>query len=231
MSRYVVSVDLGQQADPSAVAVLEVSTRQDAVDAQYTDPPGELASLVKLAWFQGGVDGGVLYPGAAVRVDVRHLERLPLKLDYTVQVEHIVALLRRPPLVGASLVLDATGCGRPVLNMFRRRLRVTGVTITAGDRETRDPDEYRDFRVAKSLLVSHMQAALHGETLRIAKGLPDARALVEEMADFRATIGESGYTAFSARSGAHDDLVMAVAVGCWWAHREHHQTITASYLQ
>lgn len=229
MSRFVVSVDLGQQADPSSVAVLEVSTRQDCVNDQYAERPGELASLVTADWFRTGADGGVMYPWDAVRVDVRHLERLPLKLDYTLQVEHVVALMRRPPLLGASLVIDATGCGRPVLNMFRRRLRVTGVTITAGDRELRDPDSYWDWRVAKSLLVSHMQAALHGGTLRFAKGLPDARALVEELSDFRATIGESGYTAFSARSGAHDDLVMAVAVGCWWAHREHGATVTGAY--
>lgn len=184
MSRHVVACDLGQQADPSAIAVLEVVTRQDAVAQQFTDPPGELAGLVTLDWFRMRSDGGVIHPEQCVRADVRHLERLPLKLDYTLQVEHVAALLRRPPLVGASLVIDATGVGRAVLNMFRRRLWVTGVTISAGDRETRDPDSYHDLRVAKSLLVSHMQAALHGGTLRIAKALPDARALTEEMADF-----------------------------------------------
>jgi len=59
-------------------------------------------------------------------------------------------------------------------------------------------------------------------TSRIAKALPDARALAEELMDFRANISEAGYTSFGAREGAHDDLVLAVAVGVCWATRTTH---------
>ena len=107
-----------------------------------------------------------------------------------------------------------------MVDILRRAgLRPTGVTITAGDTETRTPE--RDYRVAKLLLVSHMQAMLHSGVLRIEKSLPDARALVEELADFRANISESGATRFGAREGTHDDLVLAVPIGAWWATRQY----------
>lgn len=225
MSRFVMSVDLGQAMDPTAISVLEVATRRDAVAAQYTDPPGDLASLVTLEWFKKDATGALRSPQAAVRVDVRHLERLPLRMSYPDQVAHLAGLLRRPPLVEprASLVVDMTGVGRPVVDILRRAgLRPVGVTITAGDKETRDSTGgHEAWRVSKLLLVSHMQASLNEGTLRIAKQLPDARALVEEMQDFRANISEVGYTSFGAREGAHDDLVLSVAIGNWWACRQH----------
>jgi hypothetical protein len=136
-------------------------------------------------------------------------------------VEHIGALLRRPPLdkYYPDLVLDQTGVGRPVVDMFRRAgLDPIGVTITSGDGESRAA--HNDYRVAKSLLVSRLQAALHEGSLKIAKELPDARALGLELQDFKATISESGYTRFGAREGTHDDLVLAVAIGLWFASRE-----------
>ena len=53
------------------------------------------------------------------RLHVRHLERLPLGLPYPAQVERVAGVLDRPPLVGhVRLVLDATGVGRPVLDLF-----------------------------------------------------------------------------------------------------------------
>jgi hypothetical protein len=224
------SVDLGQSMDPTAVAVLEVATRQDAVHAQFTNPPGELAAAVKLNWFRTGSDGGVMYPDHAVRVDVRHLERFPLHMSYPDQVAHIAALLRRPPLSSppASLAVDQTGVGRPIVDLLRRAgLRPIGVTITAGDKEVRDyVNGCQEWRVAKLLLVSQLQACLNEGTLRIAKGLSEARALAEELGDFRANISEAGYTRFGAREGAHDDLVLAVAIGNWWACRQCGEAVT-----
>jgi hypothetical protein len=60
-----------------------------------------------------------------------------------------------------------------------------------------------------------MQAMLHSGELRIAKTLPEARTLAMEMMDFRANISETGLARFGAREGAHDDLVLAVAIGAW----------------
>jgi hypothetical protein len=88
------------------------------------------------------------------------------------------------------------------------------VTITAGDGETHTPDGYR---VAKLRLVSRLQASLHSGQLRIAPGLKEAKTLAMELQDFRATYAESGTARFGAREGAHDDLVLAVAIAAWYA--------------
>jgi hypothetical protein len=225
MSRWVVSVDLGQTVDPTAIAVLEVSTRRDAVNAQFTNPPGELAKAVQLDWFDSEHDRSLCYPRLPVRADLRHLERLPLRMAYPAQVAHLAALLRRAPLAvpRAALVVDQTGVGRPVVDILRRAgLRPIGVTITAGAGETRDyVAGCEEWKVAKLILVSHLQAGLNTGGLRIAASLSEARSLVEELGDFRANIGETGYARFGAREGAHDDLVLALALGYWWACRQY----------
>ena len=217
MSRHIVSVDLGQSIDPTAVAVLEVRTRQDIVDEQYADPPGP---KVPREWF--GEDGWVKHRNRVHRIDVRHLERLPLRMPYPEQIQHIQTLLRRSPLtLDTDLVLDQTGVGRPVIDMFRQvGLRPVGVTITAGDSETEGFSHSHEYRVAKTLLVSRLQSLLHGGELKISTKLKEAEVLGWELQDFRASVTDTGYWRFGARSGKHDDLVLAVAIGCWWACRE-----------
>jgi hypothetical protein len=70
--------------------------------------------------------------------------------------------------------------------------------------------------VAKINLVSRLQSVLHSDEMRIAKNLTETPALVNELQNFRATIYESGFTAFSARQGALDDLVLSLALAVWW---------------
>lgn len=229
MSKFILSVDLGQTIDPTAVAVLEVTTRRDAVDAYYSTPePLPDAIVPPLDWFYTGVgaSGNLKHPNHSVRIDVRHLERLPLRTNYVDVVDHVRKLLSRPPLSfpRAELVLDQTGVGRPVVDMFRRKgLRPIGVTITGGaNNETTRGD---DCVVSKLLLVSRMQAMLHSGELRIAKELPDARTLGLEMQDFRANISETGIARFGAREGSHDDLVLAVAIGAWRASWSNYATL------
>ncbi len=216
-SWYVVSVDLGQQVDPTAIAVLEVTTRQEELNKHLADP--DAPSPVTMDWYPKG-GGGIKNPGGVHRIDVRHLERLPLKMAYPDQIAHVRAVLQRPPLDRPStdLVLDQTGVGKPIVDMFRAEgLSPIGITITAGDDWSKVSHE--EFRVSKLLLVSRLQAMLHAGELRIAKGLADAQVLTWELQDFRAQITESGYTRFGARSGTHDDLVLALAIGAWWANR------------
>ena len=67
-------------------------------------------------------------------------------------------------------------------------------------------------------LISRVWALLHDGRLKIHKGLPDAPALVAELQDFRAEVTDSGYWRFGARSGKHDDLVLAVAIALWRAN-------------
>jgi hypothetical protein len=99
--------------------------------------------------------------------------------------------------------------------MFRAAgLGPIGRTITGGENETRTSE---GWRVAKLQLVSRLQAMLHGGQLEIAADLPDLAALKAELQNFRVNFTAIGNMTFAARVGAHDDLVLAVAIALWYA--------------
>ena len=143
---------------------------------------------------------------------VGHLERLPLGTTYPAIAIHTRQLSDR--LGGATVVLDETGVGRAVRDIFRDyELWPICVTITAGTEETSTDSAH--FHVPKLQLVSRVQALLHTGQLLIQKELPETPALVAELQDFRATVTDSGRWTFGARAGAHDDLVLALALAVW----------------
>jgi hypothetical protein len=194
---FVMGVDLGQSHDPTAIAVVETEHR------------------VRCAY-----DGINLEPRQAIEGTehrVRHLERLPLKMPYPQQVAHVSGLLRAPELRDCEVVLDETGVGKAVADMFEAGgLRPHRVSITAGAEETRAGA--RTWRVAKILLVSRLQAALHAGELKLSPGLAELRALREELASFRMRHTVAGNAVFGAREGRHDDLVLALAIALWRAN-------------
>jgi hypothetical protein len=69
---------------------------------------------------------------------VGHLERVPLGTPYPGVVAHVGRLLTKLP-GHPELVIDFTGVGRPVFDMFvYSGISPTGVLITGGTAETRD---------------------------------------------------------------------------------------------
>jgi hypothetical protein len=72
--------------------------------------------------------------------------------------------------------------------------------------------------VPKLSLVSRLQALLHEGSLKIHRDIPDAAVLVRELRDFRVEFTAAGSLTFNARSGWHDDLVLALAIAVWVAH-------------
>lgn len=58
---------------------------------------------------------------------------------------------------------------------------------------------------------------LHSGTLKIHKHLAEAPTLVSELQSFRAQVSDFGLWKFGARSGRHDDLVLAASVALWRA--------------
>src|SRR5262249_7994748 len=69
-----------------------------------------------------------------------HVERVKLGTPYPAIVSHVMQQLRRPPLAGKSeLVIDYTGVGRPVFDLFvGRGITPVGVTITGAHPVTND---------------------------------------------------------------------------------------------
>ena len=64
-----------------------------------------------------------------------------------------------------------------------------------------------------------MVAALEDERLQIASRLRYVSALVGELQAFRRQVTGAGRTAYGVETGAHDDLVIAVALAVWWGER------------
>src|SRR5215472_5002114 len=140
-----------------------------------------------------------LQDGAKPLFRCGYLERLPLDTPYPGIIQHARRLLQQKRFLGRTeLVLDLTGVGRPVGDMFRTEgLHPVKVTITAGHEETVVDGIHH---VAKLILVSHVQALLHDGRLQIQQDLPDAPVLRNELADFRATVTDSGNWRFGARA-------------------------------
>jgi hypothetical protein len=138
------------------------------------------------------------------------------------QYDDVVAMtadrMRKPPLEGAStLVLDYTGCGRPVATMFEKaKLRPINVSIHGGVQSERKAA--LEWTVAKRSLVAHIAVLLQQERLRFAAGLPLVDVLVQELLTFRQTIdpvtAHAGYSHWRERD--HDDTVLALALAVWW---------------
>lgn len=69
----------------------------------------------------------------------------------------------------------------------------------------------------KRNLVAVVRVLLQTDRLKIAATLPEAEVLVPELLAFEVRItGGSNDTYGAWRAGAHDDLVLAVALARWW---------------
>ncbi len=195
--QYVLAVDLGQSNDPTAIAVLHHQEFEQFNKALVAKDPRGARELVDT-------------------YDVRYLNRLPLGLSYVDQVAEVRRYLGRPPLRdNCELVIDDTGVGKAVGDLFDDAgMEPTRVTITAGEKQSGFIGGKR-WHVAKSLLISHLDARLHTGELRFAASLTEAGAMQEELKDFRRKVSAAGRYSFEARGGKHDDLVLAVAIGLW----------------
>ena len=73
---------------------------------------------------------------------------------------------------------------------------------------------------AEAGLDRRASAVIQKREIRIAKGLKETLPLVRELLDVRSTRRASGRVRLGAGwGGEHDDLVIAVALGCWMGCR------------
>lgn len=189
---YFIGLDLGQVSDFTALAVVERRLAESE--------PEE------------------------VGYSLRHLRRWPLGTPYTEIVPAVTALAGGAALRGSPLLVDQTGVGRALVDLLRRSSvagRVVPVTITGGQAIT--ITEEASFHVPKKELVTCLQLLLQGRQLKMARSLPDAGILVRELQDFQVRVTAAAHETFGAwGDGRHDDLVLAVALACWWAERGPH---------
>lgn len=109
-------MDIGQAADYSAITIVEVVFIP-----------------------QGSHEDG--NPKFERQLRCRHIQRLPLQMTYPDQVAQVDKMMQSDPLKGDShIVVDATGVGRPVIDLMRQqKLAPIAVTITSGITDNFDP--------------------------------------------------------------------------------------------
>ena len=146
--------------------------------------------------------------------DVRYLERLR-NTPYPSIVRRLDHLVKRLP-ERPSMAVDATGVGRPVIDMIRDAnlpATIYPITLTGGDAVTQDGMERH---VPKRDVASTIAVLLQTGRLRIARGLRESETLLRELLNFRVKISLSGHDTYEAwREQEHDDLVLAVGLAAW----------------
>lgn len=195
---WVVGVDLGKSVDSTAIGIMHHTIKGTGT--------GKADHTTK-TWRQDSVQ----------RFDLLHLQRLPLGMNYVAQAHAIGELMQREPLKSAKakLVIDQSGVGAGVVDLMEANgLRPIRLQITAGSEQTQ---EGNIFRVAKTILISKLEAAMHSKELHVAAALTEAESLRDELRDFQRHVTASGANTWSARSGKHDDIVLAVSYGIWWS--------------
>lgn len=146
---------------------------------------------------------------------VRNVYRYPVGLEYHRVAQHIMDQLSGRPYDGdVVLAVDATGLGGPVLEQFRGQMSpVIGISITAGSSVTRNS---QDFRVPKIDLVSTLLALCENKRIAFAPRAKHLDALMQELMAFQGRMSGTGHTRYEGR-GAHDDMVMSLAMAAWYA--------------
>jgi hypothetical protein len=103
-----------------------------------------------------------------------------------------------------------------LLGSTRIQADLRSITITGGHEA--HPGERSGWKVPKKRLVWNFRTLLHSRRLTIAKSLPFAAALVEELQRFQVKVTESAHETFGAiGEGHHDDLVLAIMIAAWAA--------------
>jgi len=146
---------------------------------------------------------------------------------YTEIVDRVKEIMAEQP--HASLVVDQTGVGAPVIDMFERaNLNPVGVMIHGGADES---CEGGTWKVPKRNLAGVTQVLLQTRRLKIAPG-PLRDILINELLNFRVKIDPlTAHDSYSAwREQDHDDLVLAVALAAWWGEhiRKYEYTSTCA---
>jgi hypothetical protein len=153
-------------------------------------------------------------------LSVCHLELLPLGTTYTTVVQQALYRLRATMAYGrTTLVVDASGVGMPVIDLMRASgARPVAITITGGKTIAAAKG---GLRVPKRELIVNLAQLLESGRLRIGD-LPCAEDLILELLQFQVRINRrtkrESYQA--GKKNQHDDLVLAVALACWYAERK-----------
>jgi hypothetical protein len=183
----VVGVDLGRADDWTVAAVLDVLGDPRTPEQPRHTPRYTLVHLVRM----------------------RHQ-------PWPVIAERLGEMARWPALDRARWAVDATGVGAPVVDLLRPHIpRLTAVTITSGMEATQPAASAAN--VPKVALISNLEVLVQTRRLTVDSAVRDADVLRQELAAYTYEISASGRMTSGAAGSAHDDIVLALAIGLWIA--------------
>lgn len=214
--RHYVGLDLGQVSDYTAL----VSLRREREVSELPKP--RAVSMEQL--LERPPKSTTVGPA---KYACNIAERFERGTPYTTLVDNVAKLFQDPRFAGSALVVDGTGVGRPVVDLFRKAriaCHLVPVTITGGASASTlgqvKIDEWGYHHVPKKELVGCVQVLLGTSRLEVAPKLPQAATLVHELKSFSYKVRDSGHVTLEAwREKDHDDLVLALALAAWCGER------------
>ena len=221
---YLVGLDLGDRRDWTALSVL----RQHAVPTGRT-----IRKQVGFSLDVGVVSDAV--PETEYQYDTIYLDRwrgrgykvaAPIVADLLQELRDETHRQRMASAGGTPsleplpvwVLADETGVGIAVVEDLRAAgLTCTGITITGGDSWSQSGNGYR---VPKKDLVSTLRVLVENRRITVSDALPLGSVLESELQNFKVktklSTGNDSYGAGDEwREGAHDDLVLSVAMAAW----------------
>jgi len=208
----VIGVDLGQANDPTAYCLTEVIR-----------DPGELHSMFVVHEI-ARLPLGMSYPDQARRLTLLYQRAVAIVSEQEVKAKGIRRFLRAPymdppPEIEAAhsvwMNVDSTGIGRAVVDTLREAAGIPSshlmaVTITGGTGH-----KLRHGAMVGSTSKEHLisrLSAVSGFQRILLPHTEEARIAASELRDFQFTIADNSTVTYAARVGAHDDLVIALAL-------------------
>ncbi len=124
-------------------------------------------------------------------------------MGWSAQIERVARFLMEHR-VNAALT-DQTSIGDPLLEQLRSRLWAMAADVSV--------DGYGFTTQSKRDLIEHLAVQFSHGRITISRD----EALIRELQYFEYELTQSGNVRMNARTGHHDDLVIALALACWQA--------------
>jgi hypothetical protein len=116
------------------------------------------------------------------------------QIDYSLQLSRVQAMAEK---YRASVLMDSTGAGDPVLE----QLRIRGVSV----------EGYNLSNQSKQQLIEHLAVGIEQRLLTF----PQIDVLINELQIYEYEMTRAGNVRYNAPSGFHDDTVIALALAYW----------------
>lgn len=116
------------------------------------------------------------------------------QIDYTLQINRVMAMANK---YQASVLMDSTGVGDPVLEQIRQK----GISV----------EGYNLSNQSKQQLIEHLSVGIEQRIVTF----PKIDTLIHELQIYEYEITRAGNVRYNAPTGFHDDCVIALGLAFW----------------